>query len=774
MTSSTKRNFPKTLGKYELIDRIGDGGMAEVFRARLPGAAGFEKVVVIKRILPHLIRRKQVVEMFVAEAKLTAEAQHKNIVQVFELVEGDDGEFFMVMELVNGTDLRQLLKSAARRSFRVPPWFSVHLMVEVLEALSYVHELTDAAGRPRGIIHRDVSPSNIFISHAGEVKLGDFGIAKEPNQSSKTQVGQLKGKVPYMSPEQILGERIDQRADVFAAGIVLWECLAQRRLFGGRSDLSAMRMIIGDERRAPSDCVPDIHPELDRVVLEALSADPQKRTPTARELQSRLLDVLPKLARTVRPVEVRRVVEVLLGKKPRAESSEVSVMMIDTGHNFAGEDASVDDDATPSKVEPPPEARPAGELGPATDLDLSFEHGMVEHQSGGARRPSLTKVAREAGSVSTSNPRFSSEAPPAREPAETGAEEVPDWLVTGPNMHARVHPEISSRAGGFGAQRWALEASQKDRYDGPHPFWLRTRGGDELGPVSAERTLELIKAEANVRLGRDATVSADRLTYVELGTFCALAGCEGLLYDETERHLVERPGTTLGHLDERNMTTVLAWLGHERLTGKLTVSPDGAKRAVLREVHVIGGQPVYTFANETSLQLPEVLVAKKVLQRRQLPELLHEALRKRRSLDDVVAERSNGAKYRVMLMKERMVEVLRWRSGRFVFDPEGKLEAGQPFARSLVSLIPELTHRAFSTEELRTTLAAVMNRKLEAAKELERAMEELTFTEVQKETARALAKGRKAASLAKVRPEEEKIQLLVVHVLLELGLLTPV
>lgn len=308
--------MPVSLGKYELLERIGDGGMAEVFRARMPGVAGFEKIVVIKRILPHLADKPRIVEMFVAEAKLAAQVQHKNVVQVFELAQTEQGEFFMVMELVSGTDLRKALRDATRASLRLPPWFSVHVAAEILDALSFAHQLRDEQGRYRNIVHRDVTPSNIFISHLAEVKLGDFGIAHDDLRESQTKFGQLKGKIGYMSPEQVRSTPLDGRSDVFAVGVVLWECLAQRRLFGGRPDFEAMTMICNGQRSPITQHVTDVPPELDLVVHRALEADRDRRFRDAREFQLALLDVLPQLHRGIRPHHLQEVVDGLLGRRP--------------------------------------------------------------------------------------------------------------------------------------------------------------------------------------------------------------------------------------------------------------------------------------------------------------------------------------------------------------------------------------------------------------------------------------------------------------------------
>jgi serine/threonine-protein kinase len=300
------------IGKYELVERLGEGGMAEVFRAKLPGAAGFEKTVVIKRIRPELAKKRDMVGMFVAEAKLAAQIIHQNIVQVFGLEE-HEGELLMVLEYIDGTDLRRILATANKNRLRIPPWFAVRVMTEVLAGLGHAHELKDEQGRPRNVVHRDVSPSNIFVSKAGEVKLGDFGVAKDHSKRDTTVTGTIKGKLAYMSPEQLYHRALDQRSDVFAAGVVLWEVLAQRRLFGGkRPEIETMNLICSGERKPPSHMFGDVPPELDACVLRALRPHPSQRFLTARDFQNRLLEILQDLKPRIFPDDVRAIVQDVL------------------------------------------------------------------------------------------------------------------------------------------------------------------------------------------------------------------------------------------------------------------------------------------------------------------------------------------------------------------------------------------------------------------------------------------------------------------------------
>ncbi len=279
---------PSRFGKYTLVERLGRGGMAEVWKAKILGPAGFQRTLVVKRILPHLVEDPHFVDMFMAEARLSARLNHVNIVQVYEL--GDvNGEFFLAMEYVRGRDLVSCMRALIPRG--VPePGFGAYVMRETCRALAYAHALSDDNGRPLRLIHRDVSPSNVMLSFDGAVKLLDFGIAKALAETAenKTQTGTLKGKFGYMSPEQVEGRPFDHRADIFAAGVMLHEILCGRRLFKGASDLQTIAMVREAKVEAPSLINPQVTPELDRICLRALTREAELRYQSCDEMANDL------------------------------------------------------------------------------------------------------------------------------------------------------------------------------------------------------------------------------------------------------------------------------------------------------------------------------------------------------------------------------------------------------------------------------------------------------------------------------------------------------
>ena len=274
-------------GRYELLVEIGRGGMAELFLGRLTARGGFEKLVAIKRILPHLSLDERFVAMFLNEGRIAARLAHPNVCQVFEL--GDvDGELFLAMEYLEGVSLDELAAALPRDPvLRVR--LAANVIVQACEGLHYAHELRDAHGAVTPVVHRDISPHNLFVTIEGVCKLLDFGVSKVVTDADQTRSGLIKGKLTYMPPEQVRSEAIDARVDVFAMGVVLWELLAGERLFLRESDFLILKAIMEDP--IPSVCTraPALSAELDAVIMRALERDRAQRTPTIRALADQLL-----------------------------------------------------------------------------------------------------------------------------------------------------------------------------------------------------------------------------------------------------------------------------------------------------------------------------------------------------------------------------------------------------------------------------------------------------------------------------------------------------
>ncbi len=289
---ATQLPEPIQFGKYSLFERIGRGGMAEVYKGRIQGPAGFERVFVVKRILPHLSDDTTFIKMFVEEAKLSARLNHPNIVHIFELG-AVEGEYFISMEYIRGHDLSETMRAIWKALGPPRPELVSYIGREVCRGLAYAHNLADENGRPLGMIHRDVSPSNVMLSYEGAVKMLDFGIAKALGDGAEqTKSGTMKGKYAYMAPEQTEGENIDNRSDIFACGIVLHEVLTGRRLFKGQNDVQTIERVRRCDVPPPSAQNPGVPPELDEIVLKALQRDPARRWSNAADMADALDDVV--------------------------------------------------------------------------------------------------------------------------------------------------------------------------------------------------------------------------------------------------------------------------------------------------------------------------------------------------------------------------------------------------------------------------------------------------------------------------------------------------
>ncbi|HEY5147211.1 MAG TPA: serine/threonine-protein kinase [Polyangiaceae bacterium] len=330
MTTSTIP-APLRLGPYELLRRIATGGMAEVYLARRGGPHGFKKIVAVKRILPQYASDPDFVAMFVDEARVCARLGHPNIVQVFDFGE-QDGELYMAMEYVDGTTAARLVRAAASRGEDVPLDVTLHVTLSILRALDYAHSARDEDGRPLALVHRDVSPGNVLIDRSGAVKLTDFGIARAAEIERRTDAGQLKGKLGYMSPEQVVGRELDARSDLFTTGIVFAEMLILRPLFSGGKELDVL-MRIRDADVSPIDRtsarVPD---DIRAVVFRALARDPMLRWPTAGAFAEAIEDIVRRRRLQIGPSRLAAFVEKLglvTGPDVEEETRETAVATAD-------------------------------------------------------------------------------------------------------------------------------------------------------------------------------------------------------------------------------------------------------------------------------------------------------------------------------------------------------------------------------------------------------------------------------------------------------------
>lgn len=277
-------------GKYLLVGEIAVGGMAEVFLAVHKGVEGFVKVVVIKRVLPHLTSNADFTRMFIEEARLEARLEHANIVRTYEFGEVD-GRYFTAMEYLPGEDLFRALQNLSISRQTMPVHIATGIIAQLCRGLHFAHQFTDIDGHPLNLVHRDINPANIIITYGGEVKIIDFGVAKS-NANVQTLTGTIKGKVSYMPPEQVLGRAVDHRADIFSAGVVLWEMLTGRPLFLRDNEAATLYAIMNAPIPAPSKLRPGVPPQLDRIVSRALARRCADRFETAEHMAGALDDFM--------------------------------------------------------------------------------------------------------------------------------------------------------------------------------------------------------------------------------------------------------------------------------------------------------------------------------------------------------------------------------------------------------------------------------------------------------------------------------------------------
>jgi tRNA A-37 threonylcarbamoyl transferase component Bud32 len=336
-TTAGQSGKTESAGRFRVIAELGEGGMARVHLALARGPAGVNKLVVLKTLRSHLANDPSCVEMFIHEARLAARLNHPNVVQTYEVNE-DAGRQVMVMEYLEGQPLSHV-HARGRKNGQLPVAMYVRMLCDALAGLHYAHELADFDGKPLNLVHRDVSPQNVFVTFDGQVKILDFGIAKAAvNAPSQTETGVLKGKVRYMAPEQIVGDPLDRRADVFAMGAILWEILTDEKIWAGVPDLTVMQRVTTGDIPSPRSVNPRVAEAFEAICMKAMSLDPDKRYATAQEVQIALEDALTETGATFKQrdlgsrvaelfadtrAEIRSIIEVQMRRAAELSAAEL-------------------------------------------------------------------------------------------------------------------------------------------------------------------------------------------------------------------------------------------------------------------------------------------------------------------------------------------------------------------------------------------------------------------------------------------------------------------
>ena len=382
---------PIRFGKYTLIDRIAVGGMAEIFLARQAGLEGFEKTIVIKRIRPHLSKQSNFVKMFLNEAKLAAQLNHPNIVQIYDL--GKIGEsYFIAMEYIFGRDMRRIIPKADALGIPFPMVYALKIASSVCEGLYYAHARTDMYGNALNIVHRDVTPENIFVSFDGTVKVLDFGIAKAANQIEQTRAGEIKGKLSYMSPEQCMGKPLDNRSDIFSLGVVLYEWLTGFKLFTGDSEVAILKSITEGKIYAPSYFKADIPEGVEAILMKALEKDREKRYQTAWEMQYDLDQFLSQYEFTPSNIHLSNFLKQLFNDELEEEKNRLQTFR---QQNIIGPDEVIqEEEDIVSVVEAISDMaemeETQGKIGPERGLTLNLPGGVMDQLTAIAKRNGIS------------------------------------------------------------------------------------------------------------------------------------------------------------------------------------------------------------------------------------------------------------------------------------------------------------------------------------------------------------------------------------------------
>ena len=310
----------RRVGKYRILSELGRGGMANVYLAVAHGHGGVDKLVVLKALLPELSADPDVLAMFLDEARLAARLNHSNVVQTYEVgVEGD--RQVIVMEYLDGQALSSVLKHTELAGRTLSVAMYLRIIINALDGLHYAHELCDYDGTSLGFVHRDVSPQNIFVTYDGQVKVLDFGIAKSATSSIHTATGVVKGKIAYMAPEQMIGDAIDRRADVYSVGCMLWMVATGKKLWKDTPDVQIMRRVINNEIPTPQSFNPNCDNELNRIVMKALASDPNERYQTVLELEADLETYCESFSSPIKQRDIGRYLSCLLYTSPSPRDS---------------------------------------------------------------------------------------------------------------------------------------------------------------------------------------------------------------------------------------------------------------------------------------------------------------------------------------------------------------------------------------------------------------------------------------------------------------------
>jgi serine/threonine protein kinase len=646
-------------GRFKLLERIGNGAMSWVFRAE---HLALKRTVVLKVLTSEVDRDFASMQRFVREGHASSRLSHPNIVSVFDF--GQDtkhGLLFIVMEHIAGTDLGFIIERVAP----MPVTQACEIMLQVLAALAAAHD--------QGVIHRDVKPSNILLfkgrNDEGEivdlVKVCDFGLAKLTNSSqllkSWTLTGSIAGTPLYMAPEQAMGSEVDARADVYSAGIILYEMLTGRPPFVGKAATDVLLKVVTQEPEPPSEIVGSIDPKVESVVLWALKKDRKDRCPSARVFRTALREFLAesKRARGVGDLydiasdTFRATTDRSPGPAPTAESQDPSPLSSDEN---IFEDSTDLTSAEPREASAPP---------------------VMSHAEG---QLAWTRLQSNVLSVLEA-----------------------DTEVTKSALYLWTHYGISHV-----------------QYDGEYPFWVQNGQGRVLGPCALFDAMRILQHDSETGAGSSVAISGDGLKWMTGPEFARRSGQEALFERQLSLITGERGAhrvLSTGSLGPAAVIRAFGRVTRERATGRLAFTRIEGGHTLRSDVHLIGGAPTFVFSSELSLQAPSLLVEYDLIPHEQLPMLIHDVVEREVSLEAVAASQVglDVAKARRLLSMERLARVFSWEQAACVFYEGAIPWSNEPVANSIFAFVPELIERTMSAKDLDRALSPFLDTSFEAA-----------------------------------------------------------
>ncbi len=740
--------FPVEYGRYTLLHRIAFGGMAEIFLARLCGAAAFEKTVVVKRLLPHLAT-DSMVELLLSEAKVHATIDHRNVVQVYELQQAQTGEFYLVMEHVDGPDLGVLMRQACELDCRIPVWFSLWVVCETLSALAHVHHMRDEDGEPLQIIHRDISPSNLFVSHAGDLKLGDFGVVKSAIQVHLTESGIIKGKLEYAAPEHVLGEPFDHRLDLFSLGVVFWELLTQERLFTAESQWDVMQRIIEGERRPPSLIRSDVPKQLDPIVRKCLEVKREARYANAEEVLAQVQPILAKLKPVLLPSDITKVINTLLDR-PGDKMQLPSLTIPPPAPNVG----------TLSSLQRRNSSGASGFRGWEDETHSSGVDGFVEDatiaEPTAKRKDIKEEIWVELSSFSVDTlpedalnsdefilPTNTTPPPEALGPGLIIDDLAIDTLQLD-TLEERVHKGIV-----------APDASEPGNQSG---LKMRFKSGDVVNLSCMD---ELVARVMELNDPQDGSVWLESHAPLTAQRFTQLSDLDG--------RWMERPtqtATLMGDFSERSLSATLSDFAQRELTG--VMHAQFAKEHL--ELYLIRGALAHARSDQRAQQLPPLLRSSGLLDQGRLDEALKRVLQTGRPLVEVSAEllTIDENQIRAFAMSERLGRHIASSSGRYLFVTEAEPKTPRP-TEVVGPFLLKTALRVLDLEQLKQLLGPVAQQSLRFSRRFIEQNRAYYLSLPQRRAIHLLANGARLSELTREPPEHQCAQLAMVYIFLETG-----